>query len=131
MRRSFFKSKIHRATVTHADLDYEGSIGIDEDLMEAAGIWQYEQVHVWNLTRGTRLLTYAIKGERGSGVVCVNGAAAHQNKPGDLVILATFAEMDESEARAHRPKVVLVDAKNRIVSGDATEIPGPRRRVLA
>lgn len=131
MRRSFFKSKIHRATVTHADLDYEGSISIDEDLMEAAGIWQYEQVHVWNITRGTRLVTYAIKGERGSGVICVNGAAAHQNKPGDLVILATFAEMDESEARAHRPKVVLVDAKNRIVTGDATEIPGPRRRVLA
>ncbi len=131
MRRSLFKSKIHRATVTHADLDYEGSISIDEDLMDAAGIWQYEQVHVWNITRGTRLVTYAIKGERGSGVVCVNGAAAHQNKPGDLVILATFAEMDESEARAHRPKVVLVDAKNRIVSGDGTEIPGPRRRVLA
>lgn len=131
MRRSFFKSKIHRATVTHADLDYEGSISIDEDLMEAAGIWQYEQVHVWNITRGSRLVTYAIKGERGSGVICVNGAAAHQNKPGDLVILATFAEMDESEARAHRPKVVLVDAKNRIVTGDATEIPGPRRRVLA
>ncbi len=131
MRRSLFKSKIHRATVTHADLDYEGSISIDEDLMEAAGIWQYEQVHVWNITRGTRLLTYAIKGERGSGVICINGAAAHQNKPGDLVILATFAEMDESEARVHRPTVVLVDAKNRIVTGDATEIPGPRRRVLA
>ncbi len=131
MRRSVFKSKIHRATVTHADLDYEGSISVDEDLMEAAGIWQYEQVHVWNITRGTRLLTYAIKGERGSGVICLNGAAAHQNKPGDLVILATFAEMDESEARVHRPTVVLVDAKNRIVTGDATEIPGPRRRVLA
>ncbi len=131
MRRSFFKSKIHRATVTHADLDYEGSISIDEELMEAAGIWQYEQIHVWNITRGTRLTTYAIEGERGSGVICVNGAAAHQNEPGDVVILATFAEMDESEARAHRPKVVLVDAQNRIVSGDATEIPGPRRRVLA
>ena len=131
MRRSFFKSKIHRATVTHADLDYEGSISIDEDLMDAAGIWQYEQVHVWNITRGTRLVTYAIRGERGSGVICVNGAAAHQNKPGDLVILATFAEMDEPEARAHHPKVVLVDAKNRIVSVDSAEIPGPRRRVLA
>ena len=131
MRRSLFKSKIHRATVTHADLDYEGSISIDEDLMEAAGIWQYEQVHVWNITRGARLVTYAIKGERGSGVICINGAAAHQNRPGDLVILATFAEMDESEARAHRPKVVLVDAKNRIVTDDAAEIPGPGRRVLA
>lgn len=131
MRRSFFKSKIHRATVTHADLDYEGSVSIDEALMDAAGIWDYEQVHIWNITRGTRITTYAIRGERNSGVICINGAAAHQNKPGDMVILATFAEMDESEARAHQPKVVLVDAKNRIVTGDATEVPGPRRRVLA
>jgi aspartate 1-decarboxylase len=131
MRRSFFKSKIHRATVTHADLDYEGSVSIDEALMDAAGIWDYEQVHIWNITRGTRITTYAIRGERNSGVICINGAAAHQNKPGDMVILATFAEMDESEARAHEPKVVLVDAKNRIVTGDATEVPGPRRRVLA
>jgi aspartate 1-decarboxylase len=131
MRRSFFKSKIHRATVTHADLDYEGSVSIDETLMEAAGIWDYEQVHIWNITRGTRIVTYAIRGERDSGVICINGAAAHQNQPGDMVILATFAEMDESEARAHVPKVVLVDAKNRIVTEGATEIPGPRRRVLA
>ena len=131
MRRRVFKSKIHRATVTDANLDYEGSVSIDESLMEAAGIWRYEEVHVWNITRGTRLTTYAIEGERDSGVVCINGAAAHQNKPGDLVILATFAEMDELEARAHRPKVVLVDAENRIVSSDAAEVPGPGRRVLA
>ena len=102
MRRTFFKSKIHRATVTHADLDYEGSVTIDEDLLDAAGIWEYEAVHVWNITRGTRLQTYAIKGERGSGVICINGAAAHLNKPGDMVILATFAEMDEAEARGLR-----------------------------
>ena len=131
MRRSFFKSKIHRATVTHADLDYEGSVSIDEDLMDAAGIWPYEQVHVWNLTRGTRLSTYAIQGERGSGVISINGAAAHLNEPGDLVILATFAELEESEARAHRPKVVLVDGRNRIVAGDVAEVPGPGRRVMA
>ena len=131
MRRSFFKSKIHRATVTHADLDYEGSVSIDQDLMDAAGIWPYEQVHVWNLTRGTRLTTYAIQGERGSGVISINGAAAHLNEPGDLVILATFAELEESEARAHRPKVVLVDGRNRIVAGDVAEVPGPGRRVMA
>lgn len=131
MRRTFFQSKIHRATVTHADLDYEGSVSIDEDLMDAAGIWEYEAVHIWNITRGTRLQTYAIRGERGSGVICINGAAAHLNKPGDLVILATFAELEEAEARAHEPKVVLVDRKNRIVEKDAVEVPGPARRVTA
>ncbi len=131
MRRTFFKSKIHRATVTHADLDYEGSVSIDEDLLEAAGIWEYEAVHIWNITRGTRLETYAIKGERGSGTICINGAAAHLNKPGDLVILATFAELEESEARVHKPVVVLVDRQNRIVAKDAVEVPGPARRVMA
>ena len=131
MRRTLFKSKIHRATVTHADLDYEGSITIDEDLMDAAGIWDYEAVHVWNITRGTRLQTYAIQGARGSGIVCINGAAAHLNAPGDLVILATFAELDEAEARTFVPKVVLVDRQNRIVLKDAVEVPGPDRRVVA
>jgi aspartate 1-decarboxylase len=131
MRRTFFKSKIHRATVTHADLDYEGSVSIDEDLLEAAGIWEYEAVHVWNITRGTRLQTYAIKGARGSGVVCINGAAAHLNKPGDLVILATFAELEESEARDHEPVVVLVDRANKIVARDVVEVAGPKRRVTA
>lgn len=131
MRRNLFKSKIHRATVTHADLEYEGSVTIDEDLMDAAGIWEYEAIHVWNITRGTRLQTYAIKGQRGSGIVCINGAAAHLNKPGDRVILATFAEMDESEARSWKPKVVLVDAQNRIVDGNAVEVAGPQRRVTA
>jgi aspartate 1-decarboxylase len=131
MRRTFFKSKIHRATVTHADLDYEGSVSIDEDLLDAAGIWEYEAVHVWNITRGTRLETYAIKGKRGSGVICINGAAAHLNKPGDLVILATFAEMDDSEARSHVPKVVLVDRQNQIVAKDVQEVAWPARRITA
>jgi aspartate 1-decarboxylase len=131
MRRTFFKSKIHRATVTHADLEYEGSVTIDEDLLDAAGIWNYEAVHVWNITRGTRLQTYAIKGPRGSGVICINGAAAHLNKPGDMVILATFAELEESEARDHEPAVVLVDGQNRIIAKDAVEVAGPARRVLA
>ena len=131
MRRTFFKSKIHRATVTQADLHYEGSVTIDEDLMDAAAIAEYEAVHIWNVTRGTRLQTYALRGARGSGVVCINGAAAHLNQPGDLVILATFAELDEVEARAHAPKVVLVDAKNRITARDVAEVPGPARRVTA
>ena len=131
MRRTMFKSKIHRATVTDADLDYEGSVTIDEDLMEAAGIWSYEAVHIWNITCGTRLQTYAIKGQRGSGVICINGAAAHLMKPDDMVIIATFAELEESEARAFVPKVVLVDRQNKIVLKDAVEIAGPDRRVLA
>jgi aspartate 1-decarboxylase len=129
MRRTLFKSKIHRATVTHADLEYEGSVTIDRDLMIAADIVPHEQVHIWNVTRGSRLVTYALEGPPGSGEVCINGAAAHQAKPGDLVIIATFAEMDAAEAAAHRPKVVLVDARNRAVDAEATEIPGPLRRV--
>ncbi len=131
MRRTFFKAKIHRATVTHADLDYEGSVSIDEDLLDAAGIAEYEAVHVWNITRGTRLQTYAIKGQRGSGVVCINGAAAHLNQPGDLVILATFAELEAAEQRGFKPVVVQVDARNRIVAKDVTEVAGPARRVTA
>jgi aspartate 1-decarboxylase len=131
MRRTFLKSKIHRATVTHADLEYEGSVTVDEDLLEAAGVWEYEAVHVWNITRGTRLQTYALRGARGSGVVCINGAAAHLNKPGDVVILASFAELEESEARAFRPTVVLVNGDNRIVARDTLEVAGPARRVMA
>ena len=131
MNRTIFKSKIHRATVTHADLEYEGSVTIDEDLMEAANIWEYEAIHVWNITRGTRLQTYAIKGQRGSGIICINGAAAHLMKPRDMVIIATFAELDETEARGHVPTVVLVDRQNRVVEKDAVEVAGPARRVTA
>jgi aspartate 1-decarboxylase len=110
-----FNGKIHRATVTDADLSYEGSVTIDADLMQAANILTHEAVQIWNLTRGTRLQTYAIPGVAGSGVVCVNGAAAHLNQPGDLVILATFVELEERELAAHAPHVVQVDAHNRIL----------------
>ena len=129
MRRILFKSKIHRATVTQADLDYEGSVTIDSQLLRAADILPFEKVAVWNVTRGTRLETYALEGEAGSGVICINGAAAHLNKPGDLVILATFAEVEEHEARNWKPTVVFVDEKNRIVPGRSEEIPGPARRI--
>jgi len=129
MRRTLFKSKIHRATVTHADLDYEGSITIDEELLRAADIVPYEKVALWNITRGTRLETYALAGAAGSGVVCVNGAAAHHNQPGDLVIVATFAELDEAEVAAHRPRVVLCDERNRVRAAGGEEVPGPARRV--
>jgi aspartate 1-decarboxylase len=134
MRRTLFKSKIHCATVTQADLDYEGSITVDADLKRAADILPYEKVHVWNRTNGSRLETYALEAPAGSGVICVNGAAAHLAKPGDLVIIATFAEPnDEVEARNWKPIVVHVDANNRIVSmtdsGGPDEIPGPQRRL--
>lgn len=123
MKLDVFKSKIHRATVTHADLDYEGSVTIDAALLEAADILPYESVHIWNVTRGTRLVTYALEGPRGSGAVCVNGAAAHLNEPGDLVILATFAHMTREEARAHKPTVVRVDANNRPLDDAREEQP--------
>ena len=125
MRLNVFKSKIHRATVTHADLEYEGSVTVDSDLLDAAEILPYEAVHIWNVTRGSRLVTYALPGPRGSGAICVNGAAAHLNKPGDRVILATFAEMTREEARRHRPLVVRVDEQNRQTDDVSEELPGP------
>lgn len=125
MRLNVFKSKIHRATVTHADLEYEGSVTVDSDLLDAAEILPYEAVHIWNVTRGSRLMTYALPGPRGSGAICVNGAAAHLNKPGDMVILATFAEMTREEAQKHRPVVVRVDAQNRQTDDVSEELPGP------
>jgi aspartate 1-decarboxylase len=130
MRRSLFKSKIHRATVTEADLAYEGSVTIDSALMRAADILPHERVHIWNVTNGSRLETYALEGPADSGVICVNGAAAHLARPGDLVIIATFAEAaDEAEARAWKPRIVWVDAKNRRVDGPKEELPGPQRRL--
>ena len=130
MRRQLFKSKIHRATVTHADLDYEGSVTIDTALMRAADILPYERVHIWNATNGSRLETYALEGAEGSGLICVNGAAAHHARPGDIVIIATFAEAkDEAEARAWKPTVVFVDGNNQIVNRNADELPGPQRRL--
>ncbi|QDT85232.1 aspartate 1-decarboxylase [Gimesia chilikensis] len=112
MKRVLLKSKIHRATVTEANLAYNGSVTIDQELMEAADIVEWEQVQIYNITSGTRLTTYAIVGEPGSGVICINGAAAHLVNPQDLVIIASYAEYKEKEARDHQPKVVLVDENN-------------------
>ncbi len=125
MLRRMFLSKIHRATVTHADVDYEGSVTIDQTLMDAAGMLPNEEVHIWNVTRGTRLVTYTLPGPADSGVICINGAAAHRMQPGDLVILATYAQMTDAEARVHEPTVVLVDGDNRIKTLRA-EVPGPQ-----
>jgi aspartate 1-decarboxylase len=110
------KSKIHRATVTHADLHYVGSVTVDRDLMDAADLLPGEQVTIVDVTNGARLETYVIEGERGSSVLGINGAAAHLVHEGDLVILISYAQLDEAEARAFRPRVVHVDAANRIVS---------------
>jgi aspartate 1-decarboxylase len=114
MRRRMFASKIHRATVTVADVDYEGSVTIDADLLDTAGILEWEEVHIWDVTNGARLATYAIAGPRGSGVIGINGAAAHLVHPGDIVILATFVELEDAEAREHVPTAVFVDDQNRV-----------------
>ncbi len=124
MRRTLLKSKIHRATVTEANLDYEGSVTIDRALMDAADIVDHEQVDLYDVTNGARLTTYAIPGPAGSGVICINGAAAHLIHAGDLVILATYAEFDEAEVRRHRPRLVFVDADNAIAEPIAVD-PGP------
>ena len=113
MDRKMLKSKIHRATVTGADLHYEGSITIDLDLMEAADIIPYEAVSIWDVNNGSRLETYAIAGERGSGVICLNGAAARMVAPQDLVIIASFVALSDAEPQVHQPKLVFVDDKNR------------------
>lgn len=114
MQVMMFKSKVHRATVTEADLNYPGSLTLDQDLIEAAEMLTYEQVHVLNIHTGARFTTYIIPGKRGSGVVCLNGAAARMGQPGDLIIAITYAQMSMEEARKHVPQVVHVDSQNRI-----------------
>lgn len=116
MKRTMMHGKIHRATVTDGNVDYVGSITLDADLIEAAGILEFEKVHVVDVDNGARLETYVIKGERGSGDVILNGAAAHLVKKGDRVIVIAYGEMDEAEARALKPRIVLVDESNRPVT---------------
>ena len=116
MLRTMMKSKIHRATVTQADLHYVGSVTVDQDLLDAANLLPGELVHIVDIDNGARLETYTIAGERGSGVIGINGAAAHLVHPGDLVILIAYAQMDDAEARASEPSVVFVDADNRVIS---------------
>lgn len=113
MIRQMLKSKIHRATVTEANVDYEGSITIDEQLMDEANLIAYEKVLVANITNGSRLETYVIRGKRGSGIICANGAAALCNQVGDLVLIMSFCSFSDQEAKQHEPKIVNVDNKNR------------------
>lgn len=114
MYRKLLKSKIHRATITRSDLNYEGSIAVDAELLEAADIQPFEAVHVWNVTNGNRLQTYAIPVVKGSGEICLNGAAARLAQAGDLVIIASFAWLDANEAGVAKPRLVFVDAANHI-----------------
>ena len=127
MLRTLMTSKIHRATVTQADLHYVGSVTIDPALTEAAGLVENEQVTIVDITNGHRLVTYVIEGERASGVIGINGAAAHLVTPGDLVIIIAYGQLDETEVSSHRPRVVHVDERNRIVAlgADGAEpVPG-------
>lgn len=128
MLRQVLRSKIHRATVTHADLNYEGSVTISPELLDAAGIAPYESVHVWNITNGERFQTYAILGESKSSDISINGAAAHLCTPGDLVIIACFGYFNSTELIACNPKVVFVDERNQIIS-KGQEVAGPLLRV--
>lgn len=125
--RRMLKAKIHRAIVTEANLDYEGSLTIPPELMELADIRENEAVNVWNVNRGSRFETYAITGERGTGTVCVNGAAAHHAGPGDRIIIATFANVPDSMVSDFRPVVVFVDDHN-LATRSGVEVPGPHKR---
>lgn len=114
---TILKSKLHRVRVTQAELNYVGSITIDEDLMEAAGILENEQVHIVNNNNGERLITYVIKGERGTGIICLNGAAARRAQVGDIIIIISYAMMTTDEARTHKPTVVFPDDNNKLIKG--------------
>jgi aspartate 1-decarboxylase len=112
MFRTLLKSKIHRVAVTHCELHYEGSCAIDENLLDAANICENEQIHIWNINNGERFVTYAIKGERGSGMISVNGSAARRASNGDLIIIAAFAQVHDDQVAGHQPQLVFVDDKN-------------------
>ena len=123
MQRTMLKSKLHRVRVTHSELHYEGSCAIDENLLDAANIREYEQIQIYNVNNGARLTTYAIRAKRGSGVISVNGAAAHHAKPGDLIIIATYAVYHEIELERYHPELVYVDDTNHILETRHT-LPG-------
>jgi aspartate 1-decarboxylase len=112
MFRTLLKSKIHRVAVTQCELHYEGSCAIDENLLEAANIAENEQIHIWNINNGERFITYAIRGERGTGMISVNGSAARRASAGDLIIIAAFAQVHEDNVATHQPKLVFVNEKN-------------------
>lgn len=116
MQKTLLQAKLHRVTTTHVELDYEGSCAIDGELLDAAGIHEYEQIHIYNINNGERFVTYAIRAEEKSGIISVNGAAAHKARPGDLLIICTYCQVAQSQVNAHRPTLVYVDAANCITA---------------
>jgi aspartate 1-decarboxylase len=124
MLRTFLNSKLHRARVTESDLNYVGSISIDRDLMDIAGLAEHEQVHVLDITNGNRLTTYVIQAPRGSGTIGINGAAAHLVSVDDLVIICSYVQLDEAEPKVHEPKIVLVNEENKILNENLLELAG-------
>lgn len=123
------KGKIHRATVTEADVNYVGSLTVDEELLELSDILPYEEVHVLNVTNGQRMVTYAMVGERGSGIMCLNGAAARHGRPGDIIIVIAYGHYDDAEARVFQPKIVIVDERNRPCRVATTNAAGELSRL--
>jgi aspartate 1-decarboxylase len=116
MQLTLLKTKLHRACVTHSELEYEGSCAIDSDLLDAAGIHEYEQIHIYNVTNGERFTTYAIRAEKGSNIISVNGAAAHKASPGDRIIICAYTALNEEEVANFKPTLVYLDEKNDIVN---------------
>ncbi|MBD3766461.1 MAG: aspartate 1-decarboxylase [Gammaproteobacteria bacterium] len=123
MIKTVLNAKLHRVTTTHAELDYEGSCAIDGQLLDVAGIHEYEQIHIYNVNNGERFVTYAIRAEEKSGIISVNGAAAHKARPGDLLIICTFAQIDAADIKQHQPTLVYVDAANCVTAKKSSIAP--------
>ena len=131
MRIQILKSKLHRAKITEVHLDYEGSCAIDEELLEAASINEYEMIHIYNLNNGNRFTTYAIKAEKGSGTISLNGAAAYQGNKDDLVIICTYAEIDQNRAKEHKPKLIYFKENSNIINEIKSQIPIQKNNVVS
>ena len=114
MQLTLLKAKLHRARVTHAELDYEGSCAIDANLLETAGILPYEQIQIYNVTNGERFTTYAMRAEAGSGIISINGAAAHRAKPGDIIIICAYCQVTSAEAASHKPRLIYLNEHNKV-----------------
>ena len=131
MKIQILKSKLHRAKITEVHLDYEGSCAIDEELLEAASINEYEMIHIYNLNNGNRFVTYAIKAEKGSGIISLNGAAAYQGNKDDLIIICTYAEIDQNKANEHEPKLIYFKEKSNIINKIKSQIPIQKNNVVS
>ena len=131
MKVQILKSKLHRAKITEVQLDYEGSCAIDEKLLEAASINEYEMIHIYNLNNGNRFTTYAIKAERGSGTISLNGAAAYQGNKNDLIIICTYGEIDQNKAKDHKPKLVYFKDNSNTINEIKSQIPVQKNNVIS